>query len=196
MTIKSCLIGSFNVENILAAIAAGIAMNFDLETIKSGIENLENIPGRLEPVNIDPAKTIIVDYSHTPDALQKALLVLAPLTTNRLWVVFGCGGDRDKTKRPLMGNIAQEFADQIIITSDNPRSESPLAIIQDILVGISQKENVEVEEDRKKAIYNALAQSEPGDTILIAGKGHEDYQDIQGVKHPFDDRQVIREFAA
>ncbi len=194
--IKSPLIGSFNVENILAAVAAGIAMNFDLATVKSGIENVYNVPGRLEPVDVDPNKTIIVDYSHTPDALQKALMVLNPLTAKKLWVVFGCGGDRDKMKRPMMGKIAQENADRIVITSDNPRSESPAAIIQDILNGVIKKESVEIEEDRREAIYKALTESGPGDTILIAGKGHEDYQEIQGVKYPFDDRQIIRDFAA
>jgi len=196
ITIKSHLIGSFNVENILAAVAAGIAMNFDLDTIKSGIECVHNVPGRLEPVNIDPEKTIIVDYSHTPDALQKALMVLNPLTEKKLWVVFGCGGDRDKIKRPMMGKIAQEFADRIIITSDNPRREPPASIIQDILGGVSESEDIVVEEDRRNAIHMALTYSERGDTILIAGKGHEDYQEIQGVKYPFDDRQVVREFAA
>ena len=195
-TVNSHLIGNFNVENILAAVATGIAMNFDIMTIKTGIQKVLSIPGRLEPVNMDPEKTIFVDYSHTPDALEKALRVLVSLSEKSLWVVFGCGGDRDKTKRPVMGKIAQDFADRVIITSDNPRNESPDMIIQDILSGITNREGIEIEEDRRKAIHRALSQSIPGDTILIAGKGHEDYQEIKGVKYPFDDRQIIREFAA
>jgi UDP-N-acetylmuramoyl-L-alanyl-D-glutamate--2,6-diaminopimelate ligase len=191
--IVSPLIGDFNVENILAAFAAGLAMNFDLKTIKNGIENVQRIPGRLETVDIGQEKTVIVDYSHTPDALQKALHVLRPLTPKKLWVVFGCGGDRDKKKRPLMGSIAADFADRVIITSDNPRNEPPAAIIDDIMNGINNPGHVMVEENRRKAIKLALSQSKAGDTILVAGKGHEDYQEIKGLKHPFDDRKVILE---
>ncbi len=193
--IVSPLIGRFNVENILAAVAAGIAMNFDLDTIKRGIENVSSIPGRLEPVSAPRDLTILVDYSHTPDALQKALHVLNEITNGTLWVVFGCGGDRDKLKRPLMGNIAEKFADKVIVTSDNPRSEPPQEIINDILQGITNKDLVMIEADRRNAIHSALLNAATGDTILIAGKGHEDYQEIMGVKHPFDDRQVVRELA-
>jgi len=192
--IESPLIGQFNVENILAAIASGIAMNFDLETIRQGIENVSSIPGRLEPVPVNKDLNVIVDYSHTPDALQKALHVLAKVTDNHLWVVFGCGGDRDKKKRPLMGKIAEDFSDRVVITTDNPRNESPASIINDILAGITDLNKVKVEEDRRKAIQIALQEAKKGDTILVAGKGHEDYQEIKGIKYPFDDRQVIREF--
>jgi len=191
--INSPLIGEFNVENILAATAAGIAMNFDLQTIQTGIEQVTRVPGRLEPVSVERNQMIIVDYSHTPDALQKALRVLSTMSKGDLWVVFGCGGDRDSKKRPLMGRIAEEGADHVIITSDNPRSESPAAIINDILSGMTDKNNATIEEDRAKAIRIALSTSKPGDTILVAGKGHEDYQEIKGVRYPFDDRQVIRE---
>jgi len=191
--IDSPLIGEFNVENILAATAAGVAMNFDLKTIKRGIEQVASVPGRLEPVSADRNQTIIVDYSHTPDALQKALRVLRSMSKGDLWVVFGCGGDRDSKKRPLMGRIAEEGADHVIITSDNPRSESPGAIIDDILSGITDRRNAIIEEDRTKAIRIALRKSKAGDTILVAGKGHEDYQEVSGVRYPFDDRQVIRE---
>lgn len=193
INITSPLIGKFNIENILAAISAGIALDIDLQTIKRGIERVSRVPGRLElvPVNID--KTIIVDYSHTPDALEKALHVLTEMTKNKLWVIFGCGGDRDKKKRPLMGNIAAKIADHVIVTSDNPRSEDPDSIIDDIFNGISDIENVKVEPNRRKAIHQALENSTAGDTILVAGKGHENYQEINGIKYPFDDRQVIKE---
>jgi UDP-N-acetylmuramoyl-L-alanyl-D-glutamate--2,6-diaminopimelate ligase len=195
INIKSPLIGKFNVENILAAAATGYAMNIDPEKIKIGIENLASVPGRLEPVQVDIDRTILVDYSHTPDALEKALKELKKISQGNLWVVFGCGGDRDKKKRPLMGKIAQNLADRIIITSDNPRSESPESIINDILNGLVQDSSVIVEIDRFKAIQNAVKNSLPGDTILVAGKGHEDYQDINGVKYPFDDCQVIKELS-
>ena len=193
INITSSLIGKFNIENILAAISAGIALDIDLVTIKRGIERVSRVPGRLEPVPVNLDKTIIVDYSHTPDALEKALHVLTKMTEKKLWVVFGCGGDRDKKKRPLMGNIAVEIADHVIITSDNPRSEDPDSIIDDILSGINDNEKVEVESNRRKAIQQALENSEAGDTIFVAGKGHEHYQEIDGIKYPFDDRQVIKE---
>jgi UDP-N-acetylmuramoyl-L-alanyl-D-glutamate--2,6-diaminopimelate ligase len=191
--INSSLIGRFNIENILAAVAGSLALNFDLKTIKQGIEAITNIPGRLEVVKMNEEKTVVVDYAHTPDALQKALSVLRELTPNTLWVVFGCGGDRDKAKRPVMGKIAQDFADQVVITSDNPRSEDPREIVDMIVQGMLQSNQIHIELDRRRAIAYAIRQSKTGDTILIAGKGHEDYQDIGGVKNPFDDRTVVRE---
>ena len=193
INIISPLIGKFNIENILAAIVAGIALDIDLVTIKRGIESVSRVPGRLEPVPVNLDKTVIVDYCHTPDALEKALHVLADITEKKLWVVFGCGGDRDKKKRPLMGKIAVENADHVIITSDNPRSEAPNSIIEEILSGIKEPHKVEVEENRRRAIENALNKASAGDTILVAGKGHETYQEIDGIKYTFDDRLVIKE---
>ncbi len=193
INITSPLIGKFNIENILAAISVGIALDIDLVTIKRGIESVSRVPGRLEPVPVNIDKTVIVDYSHTPDALEKALHVLAEMTDRNLWVVFGCGGDRDKKKRPMMGKIAVQIADRVIISSDNPRSESPESIIDEILGGINDHQKVEVEVNRRKAIQLALKNASAGDTILVAGKGHENYQEISGIKYPFDDRQVIRE---
>jgi UDP-N-acetylmuramoyl-L-alanyl-D-glutamate--2,6-diaminopimelate ligase len=193
INITSPLIGKFNIENILAAISVGIALDIDLVTIKRGIESVSRVPGRLEPVPVNIDKTVIVDYSHTPDALEKALHVLAEMTDRNLWVVFGCGGDRDKKKRPMMGKIAVQIADRVIISSDNPRSESPESIIDEILGGINNHQKVEVEVNRRKAIQLALKNASAGDTILVAGKGHENYQEINGIKYPFDDRQVIRE---
>ncbi len=191
--IHSTLIGKFNIENILAAISTGLAMNYDLKTIKAGIEKIKAVPGRLEIIRTGQDKSIVVDYAHTPDALEKALLVLSQLTRNELWVVFGCGGNRDKTKRPIMGSIAEKIADRVVVTSDNPRFESPQEIVNEILTGFSSLQNVHMELNRRAAITYALENSKSGDTILIAGKGHEDYQEIQGVKYPFDDRTIINE---
>lgn len=196
MELKSPLIGEFNVENILAAVSAGFALGIDNKKIKAGIENVSIIPGRLETIKLENDVTAVVDYSHTPDALEKALKVLRKLTRKQLWVVFGCGGDRDKTKRPIMGRIASSLADKTIITSDNPRSENPDKIISDIISGIEGKSGFIVESNRKKAIESALCEATQGDTLLIAGKGHEDYQEINGVKHPFDDRQIVKDYIA
>jgi UDP-N-acetylmuramoyl-L-alanyl-D-glutamate--2,6-diaminopimelate ligase len=192
LEVTSPLIGEFNIENILAAVATGLALNFDLKTIKRGIESVRFVPGRLEPVKVQSGFKIIVDYAHTPDALQKSLRVLQKLSSAKVWVVFGCGGDRDKAKRPIMGKIASDFADRVVITSDNPRSEKPEDIIKDIINGISDQRDIVIETDRRKAILYAMKHAELHDTILVAGKGHEDYQEISGVKHPFDDRMVIK----
>jgi UDP-N-acetylmuramoyl-L-alanyl-D-glutamate--2,6-diaminopimelate ligase len=191
--INSSLIGQFNVENILASVATGLALNFDINTIKKGVELIRMVPGRLETARIDGNRTVVVDYSHTPDSLQKALKVLRELTNNTLWVVFGCGGDRDTAKRPIMGKIAEDYADKLVLTSDNPRSEKPQSITEMIIQGIASVENIYIELNRRNAIQYALEHSEPGDTILIAGKGHEDYQEINGIKYPFDDRKVVEE---
>jgi UDP-N-acetylmuramoyl-L-alanyl-D-glutamate--2,6-diaminopimelate ligase len=193
LDINSPLIGKYNIENILAALAAGLAMNFDLKTIKSGIEMIKSVPGRLEIIKTAQGKAIVIDYAHTPDALEKSLLVLSQLAHNQLWVVFGCGGNRDKSKRPIMGSIAEKIADRVVVTSDNPRFESPQDIIDEILGGFSSRQNVYVEINRRAAIAYALENSKSGDTVLIAGKGHEDYQEIQGKKYPFDDRTIVSE---
>jgi UDP-N-acetylmuramoyl-L-alanyl-D-glutamate--2,6-diaminopimelate ligase len=194
--INSPLIGEFNVENILAAVSTGLALGIDNKKIIKGIEDVSIIPGRLETIKLDNDVTAVVDYAHTPDALEKAINVLRELTRKQLWVVFGCGGDRDKTKRPIMGRITSSLADRIIITSDNPRSEDPDEIIADIISGIEGKSGFIVESDRKKAIESALCEATQGDTILIAGKGHEDYQEINGIKHPFDDRLIVKDYIA
>ena len=137
-----------------------------------------------------------VDYAHTPDALDKALQALRPLAAQRggkLWCVFGCGGDRDPTKRPLMAAVAEKNADRVVVTSDNPRSEKPEAIISQVLLGLSHHRCVQVEADRARAIAETIAAAAPADVVLLAGKGHEDYQEVAGVKHPFDDRVHARE---
>jgi len=193
LEINSPLLGQFNVENILAAVGVGLAFKFDLKTIKKGIEKVDRIPGRLEIVKLKNNRVAVIDYSHTPDALKKALIELNKINKNNLWVVFGCGGDRDKAKRPIMGKIAEDYATKVIVTSDNPRSEDPDTIIEDILEGIAQQDSIKVEPDRKAAINLALISSESNDIILVAGKGHEAYQEINGIKHPFDDCQIIKD---
>ena len=193
MTLHSRLISQFNVKNIMAAVASALALGIDAERIRRGIENLEFVPGRLESITVKDDVQVVVDYAHTPDALQKALQAVRAITKGRLIVVFGAGGDRDKGKRPQMGCVAQDGADLVIVTSDNPRSEDPQAIIEDILTGMKKDEHVKVIQDRRQAIHQAIMTARSGDLILIAGKGHEKYQDIKGVKHPFDDVAVARE---
>ncbi|TYT74572.1 UDP-N-acetylmuramoyl-L-alanyl-D-glutamate--2,6-diaminopimelate ligase [Desulfobotulus mexicanus] len=186
------LVGAFNLENILVATAAALALKVRPEIIKKALESPLSVPGRLEPVSDPKGRFIFVDYAHTPDALKKALTALKKSTPGRLIVVFGCGGDRDRTKRPLMAGIAADNADFCVITSDNPRSENPEAIIQDIIQGIPEGTPLLVEKDREKAILEAIAMAGPGDTILIAGKGHENYQIVGDKVLSFDDRTVAR----
>lgn len=189
--IETVLRGRFNVENILGAIAAGILLDIDEEEIGAGIRALEGVPGRFEAVDAGQPFTVLVDYSHKPDALDNVLRAARDLTAGRVIVVFGAGGDRDRGKRPLMGKIAADLADVVVVTSDNPRSEDPLAIIQDILQGAGM--DVEIDPDRRSAIAGAIGKAEPGDVVVIAGKGHEQGQEIAGEKLPFDDRVVARE---
>jgi UDP-N-acetylmuramyl-tripeptide synthetase len=151
---------------------------------------LTSVPGRMQRVGHPHGPLAVVDYAHTPDALDKALAALQPLARERggqLWCVFGCGGNRDTTKRPLMGGIAQRGADRVVVTSDNPRHETPESILEHIVAGLHASDAVSVVTDRREAIATALAQAGAGDVVLIAGKGHEDYQEIAGVKHPFSD---------
>jgi UDP-N-acetylmuramoyl-L-alanyl-D-glutamate--2,6-diaminopimelate ligase len=145
----------------------------------------------MERINVPGQPLVAVDYAHTPDALEKGLQALRPLAAQRggrLWCVFGCGGDRDPTKRPLMATVAERNADRVVVTSDNPRSEKPETIISQILLGLSRRDSVEVQVDRALAIAETVRDAQPGDVILVAGKGHEDYQEIAGVKHPFSDQ--------
>lgn len=199
LRVRSALRGHFNVSNILAAIAAATQQGISAEHIVQGIAELKVVPGRLEPVVVQHGPAIFVDYAHTPDALLNVTKALRQLTKGRLITVFGCGGDRDQSKRPLMGKIAAQNSDLIVVTSDNPRTEEPISIINNILVGVSRaglrdSEDCIVEADRRTAIHVALRQAQPGDVVLIAGKGHEDYQIIGTTKHHFDDREVVQEF--
>ncbi len=186
---KSPLIGKHNLENILCAVGASICAGIDLESIKRGIINAKNVPGRLENVENNKGFFIFIDYAHTPDALENVLLILNKLKKRRLITVFGCGGDRDKGKRPIMGAISDRLSDLSIITSDNPRSEYPNKIIEEIVSGI--KGNFIVEPNRRKAINTALKEAKYEDTVLIAGKGHEKYQIIGDRILDFDDKKEI-----
>ncbi len=184
--------GRFNVSNVLGAIAAVRALGVPLETIAAALPQAGRVPGRFEPVDEGQPFAVLVDYAHTPDSLENVLAAARPLTRGRLWCVFGCGGDRDRGKRPLMGEIAVRLADRTIVTSDNPRPEDPEAIIREILSGAG--DGVSVEADRRAAIEQAIEAAQEGDVVVIAGKGHEQGQEYaHGEKVPFDDVTVARE---
>jgi UDP-N-acetylmuramoyl-L-alanyl-D-glutamate--2,6-diaminopimelate ligase len=189
--IETPLRGAFNVENVLGAIAAGILLDLDEDDIAAGIASVAGVPGRFEPVDEGQSFTVLVDFAHTPDSLESVLRSARGLTEGRVIVVFGAGGDRDRGKRPLMGRVAANLADVTIVTSDNPRSEEPIRIIEDVLQGAGL--DVEVDPDRRTAVERAISVAEPGDVVVIAGKGHEQGQEVAGVVHPFDDREVARE---
>jgi UDP-N-acetylmuramoyl-L-alanyl-D-glutamate--2,6-diaminopimelate ligase len=192
ISIDSTLKGEMNAYNIMAAIGVCHAMGIPNGKIAEGIEAVKGVPGRMESVENTNALNIIVDYAHTPDALATVLKNARQFTEGRLLTVFGCGGDRDKTKRPIMGSIAADLADLAIITSDNPRTEKPESIIEDILKGIPDRTRIIVEPDREKAICRAVRTMAVDDCLLIAGKGHEDYQIIGTRKISFDDRDCVR----
>jgi len=190
------LAGSFNFPNALAAAATAFSESIPLEVIKRGLESASPLPGRFESIQEGQDFWVIVDYAHTPQGIEELLTSIIPLTTGRKIILFGCGGDRDRSKRPLMGKIASELADLAIITSDNPRSEEPKKIIEEILSGIPEekKANIIVEEDREKAISLGIKIAKKNDCLLIAGKGHETYQIFADKVVPFDDREVARRF--
>lgn len=205
---SSELVGAANLDNILAAVGVGFALALPEAAIVQGIKNLKSVPGRLEKIENARGVAVLVDYAHTPDALEKVLGAVRPLTDARIVTVFGCGGDRDRGKRPLMGEIAARLSDIVILTSDNPRSEDPARILEDIEAGVAQTGKARlgakeaevqglpgyaVEADRRKAIDIALRWAQPGDVVVIAGKGHEDYQILGTQKIHFDDREVARE---
>jgi len=170
-----------------------LSYGISADQIQKALSSDLTIPGRLEQINCGSFK-VFVDYAHTPDAMEKAIEALKDLDYSKLTVVFGCGGDRDKTKRALMGKIACSLADSVIITSDNPRSENPAEIIRDITAGLDSYSNYQIEILRAEAILHALNSAEENGIILIAGKGHENYQEICGVKHPFSDQQEVLNF--
>jgi UDP-N-acetylmuramoyl-L-alanyl-D-glutamate--2,6-diaminopimelate ligase len=190
--VNSRLYGRFNVANLLAAAAAALALRIAPMVVQAGIASLHGVPGRAERIDCGQPFVVLNDFAHTPDALARILAAARELTAGALHVVFGCGGLRDPGKRPQMGRVAQEGADRVTVTSDNPRTEDPEAIIAQILGGLTQPERVEVEPDRSRAIARALAQLKPGDTLVVAGKGHERYQIIGTTRHRFDDADVIR----
>ena len=189
---RSPLVGQFNLANLLAAIAAGLQYAIPLEQIVAALLNFGGVPGRMERVQVSPEQgiTVIVDYAHTPDSLENLLRASRPFAAGRLICVFGCGGDRDRTKRPQMGAIADKLADWPVVTSDNPRTEDPEQILADIVAGMTGEPTVIC--DRAEAIHAAIEAAEPGDTVLVAGKGHEDYQILGTEKVHFDDREQAR----
>ena len=199
--VRSRLVGRPNVSNILAAVAAADALGLPLPAIEAGLAALAGVPGRFEVVSDQPDQpTVVVDYAHTDDALRNLLETARPLTAGRLITVFGCGGNRDRTKRPLMGVVATRLSDVVVVTSDNPRLEDPRRIIDEVLRGVQAESRsgheVRVVLDRGEAIATAIGLARPGDVVLIAGKGHEKYQEIGGVELPFDDVAVAKQALA
>ncbi|MBU8932927.1 MAG: UDP-N-acetylmuramoyl-L-alanyl-D-glutamate--2,6-diaminopimelate ligase [candidate division Zixibacteria bacterium] len=190
-TVSFPLPGRFNLINALCSAAAGLACGVDLDNVIAGLEDAQPVPGRFVLVNHGQPFGVIVDFAHTPDALERLCQSVRELTDERLLILFGCGGDRDKGKRPLMGRAATTGADFAVVTSDNPRGEDPAAIIEDIKPGLQGK-NYEICLDRKKAIKLVLEQAQPGDIVLLAGKGCENYQEIKGTRTPFDDSAEAR----
>ena len=189
--LRTRLRGRFNVENVLATVALARLLDIGDNAVAAGVESVTSVPGRFETVDEGQPFTVVVDYAHKPGALESVLGTARGLTAGRVICVFGCGGDRDRGKRPQMGRIASELADVAIVTSDNPRSEDPVAIIEEVLTGTVREP--EVEPDRRAAIERAIELAEPGDVVVIAGKGHEAGQEISGRVTPFDDRDVARD---
>jgi UDP-N-acetylmuramoyl-L-alanyl-D-glutamate--2,6-diaminopimelate ligase len=192
--VDSPLIGRINVYNILAACAVGLSYALPVETVTRGIADLRAVPGRFERIDEGQPFVVVVDYAHTDDALRNVIAVARGLNPKRVITLFGCGGDRDRSKRPLMGRAAAEASDFVVLTSDNPRSEDPLTIMNDALVGIRRVDVPHiVEPDRATAIARALKEAHEGDIVILAGKGHETYQVLKDKTIPFDDRAVARE---
>ncbi len=187
------LLGAYNVYNALAALAIALALDVSPEAAREGVESLRAVPGRFEPVDVGQGFTAAVDYAHTPDALEHLLGAARALSPTRIITVFGCGGDRDRSKRPIMGRIGATMSDLAIITSDNPRSEDPDAILREVAEGAPADANTRSIVDREEAIAAAVAEAEDGDIVLVAGKGHEDYQILGDERIDFDDRQVLRD---
>jgi UDP-N-acetylmuramoyl-L-alanyl-D-glutamate--2,6-diaminopimelate ligase len=194
LPVQTGLIGDYNVHNWLGVLGGLRALGIPLTEAVAACAQVTPVPGRMQRIGHGrELPQVVVDYAHTPDALEKALAALKPLAAARggkLWVLFGCGGDRDRSKRPLMGVVAAQLADRVLLTSDNPRSEKPAQILADIAAGVSGAH--ELIEDRAAAIRHAVQQAAREDVIVIAGKGHEDYQEIAGVRHPFDDSVQAR----
>jgi UDP-N-acetylmuramoyl-L-alanyl-D-glutamate--2,6-diaminopimelate ligase len=190
--INAPLFGGFNVENLMGVVAVLLAKGFKLPEVEQRLKKVRAVPGRMERFCATLGPTAVVDYAHTPDALEKALASLRLHCRGSLWVVFGCGGDRDRGKRPEMGTIAERLADHLVLTDDNPRSEDGEKIIEEIISGC-KRQDIVVKRDRRLAIAHALERLGPDDVLLVAGKGHEESQEIGGVKHPFNDREVVGE---
>ncbi len=191
LSFKTPLIGRFNLSNLMASVAVLLWRGYSLTALQGVIATLQGVAGRMDVVSDPKGRLVVIDYAHTPDALSKVLQSLREHSRGTLWCVFGCGGDRDKGKRPLMGQAAEKYADRLVVTSDNPRSEQPKMIVADILAGLQKASAAEVCIDRQAAIAFALKHANKGDVVLIAGKGHEDYQEVDGVRHYFNDRYSV-----
>jgi UDP-N-acetylmuramoyl-L-alanyl-D-glutamate--2,6-diaminopimelate ligase len=196
LRVKTVLLGRHNVSNHLAAAGLSLAAGIDLESIAAGLSAPDAVPGRLEKLDWGGDFSVLVDYAHTDDALKNVLSALKPLCVGSLRVVFGCGGDRDRTKRPRMARVAEELADFVIVTSDNPRTEQPEDIISEIVTGFENPDSqkITIELDRRKAIELTIGTASAGDIIVIAGKGHETYQIIGTRRLDFDDKKVALEY--
>jgi UDP-N-acetylmuramoyl-L-alanyl-D-glutamate--2,6-diaminopimelate ligase len=192
VAVRSALRGRFNVENCLGVVAVAAALDVPLVDAARAIATVPLVPGRMEPVETGQGFAVVVDYAHTPDSILHVLRGARALATGRVIVVFGCGGDRDRDKRPLMGRTAVAEADLTVVTSDNPRTEDPEAIIAQIVAGMPPGSSVRIEPDRGAAIALAVGEARAGDVVVIAGKGHETYQEVRGTVIPFDDRAVAR----
>jgi len=193
LQIESPLLGRANVANILAATGVGLGLGISTQAIAEGIRNLRIVPGRFERIDEGQPFLVLVDYAHTDDALRNVLATARELTANRLIAVFGCGGERDRTKRPAMGEVAGSMSDLVVLTSDNPRGEDPLLIMSDVLVGLQKTGRPYIAEvDREAAIRKAFEAAREGDAVVLAGKGHETYQVLKDRRIPFDDREVAR----
>nr|WP_320126830.1 UDP-N-acetylmuramoyl-L-alanyl-D-glutamate--2,6-diaminopimelate ligase [uncultured Shewanella sp.] len=193
--IHSPLLGAFNLSNLLAALSALYLQGFDMKALAEQVQYLTPVAGRMERFTTANNITLVVDYAHTPDAIEQALNALRRHCAGDLWCVFGCGGDRDKGKRPLMGQAAEQYADRIMVTSDNARSEDPAQIITDIIQGLIHPQQALTQVDRIAAIKEVAALAKPGDVILLAGKGHETYQEAAGVRHDYDERALARQLS-
>lgn len=187
--------GGFTIYNALCALSVGLCLGLELEKCAAALRSARGVKGRVEVVPVPTAYTVLIDYAHSPNALENILLTARDFTAGRLICLFGCGGDRDRTKRPIMGSVVKELADLAVVTSDNPRTEDPEDIIRDILGGMEgEGAQIHVEPDRRQAIAWALSQGRPGDVIVLAGKGHETYQEIQGMQYPMDEREIVAQY--
>lgn len=187
--------GGFTIYNALCALSVGLCLGLRLSECAAALRSARGVKGRVEVVPVPTAYTVLIDYAHSPNALENILLTARDFTAGRLICLFGCGGDRDRTKRPIMGGVVKELADLAVVTSDNPRTEDPEDIIRDILAGMEgEGAQIHVEPDRRQAIAWALSQGRPGDVIVLAGKGHETYQEIQGVQYPMDEREIVAQY--
>ena len=195
ISISSQLVGDFNVENIICAVSAAISLGINPKLIELGVSDCKTIPGRMEVISLQNEATVIVDYAHTPDAYEKVLITVVSMknSNGRINILFGCGGDRDATKRPEMGRIAEKYGDQLYITPDNPRTEDLVNINAQICDGLSENK-YQIYEDRAIGLTEAILELKAGDILVVLGKGRENYQEVMGEKLPYSDLEIIESF--